>query len=329
MVACSRPRTSKDVLRALVLDLATEDAAVLVDTSTRLSQSLRLMADAPGPVALEAARNTWKTALLAWQRASCFQTLPLVRSNALLRATFFPVRAVEIERLARSGDAENAESAAALGVDRKGMFALELVLFRGAGATAPALCERADADGDHARRFAAALGTNVAAHARAVTQELGDGKAFAEVYAQGGHENLNHLVSEMVGTIGSMSSGRLSKALSLEAVKPGQIKGDASGTALDILVTLVRGVQRLYEGGPRGGLTELVHAASASVDASLRMRLSAAGAAIEQAQRAQSLERERAFAAAREALRSLDRSLESEFSSTLGVTLLFAGPDAD
>ncbi|HEY0469254.1 MAG TPA: imelysin family protein [Polyangiaceae bacterium] len=329
-IACSRPRTSKDVLRALVLDVATEDAKEIVVASARLAEGLGAVVDGSTPAALDAARTAWKTALLSWQRATCFQTPALLKSNALLRAIFFPVRAPAVEHLALSGMASSDGSVSELGVDRKGMFALEVLLFGVPGTAATPLFERAGPEGQQARRFAQLLGANVAQYARAAASELGDGKATAESYAQGGQETLSRLVSQMVGTIGSLTSGRLSKALATDgASKPSQIEGYSSGSALDILETLVHGVERVYAGGRGGGLAELVHARSAALDASLRARFREARSALEQANRARGNVRSHELGAAQAAVRALDHALESEFTSALGVTLTFAGPDAD
>ncbi len=106
------------MLRALVLDVATEDTRELVATSAELAEALRAAVDQPVSAALGAARDAWKKALFSWRRAACFQTVPLVKSNALLRATFFPVRAAAVEQLALSGGAEGDQSVRELGVER-------------------------------------------------------------------------------------------------------------------------------------------------------------------------------------------------------------------
>lgn len=328
-MACSRSATPHDVLRALVLDLATADAQDVVAASARLAASLGAAASATAPADLGPARSAWKTALLSWQRAKCFQTPALVKSNALLRATFFPVRAPAVEHLALSDEAVNDHSISELGVDRKGLFALEVLLFGAPGTTAPPLVERDGAEGQRARRLTQLLGANVAQYARSAAAELGDGEATAESYARGGQETLSRLVSQLVGTVGSITSGRLSKALVSDGGKPSQIEGYSSGSALDILVTLVQGVERLYVGGSRGGLANLVHARSTALDSSLRARFRDARAALERANRMRGNFQSQELASAHVAVRALDHALESEFTSALGVTLAFDGPDAD
>jgi predicted lipoprotein len=329
--ACSRARTRKDVLRALVVDLATEDMRAIDATSRDLSESLRAAIDGPEPARLEAARSAWKKAVLAWRRASCFQTVPLVKSNALLRATFFPVRASAVESLALSGKPLSDKGVSELGVDQKGLFALEVLLFGAPEGVDAPLGERLELEGVRVRELAHLLGANVAECALAAARELGDGEAFAETYANAGQESLNRLVSQMVGVLGSIASGRLSKALLPDGQsRPSEIEGYSSGSAIEILSALVSGVERLYRGGAGGGIADLVQATSAAVDQRVRDHFSRALSALERVRQSRAGRAEPELAnTAREAMRALDRLFETELASALGVTLMFAGPDAD
>src|SRR4051794_24943031 len=97
--ACEHVVTREEVLASLVRDVALPDCRALEGASAGLSQHIKRWASAPDDAAFSELRASWKQTLLAWKRAYAFRNGPLVESNALLRAMFWPVRGQAIDAL--------------------------------------------------------------------------------------------------------------------------------------------------------------------------------------------------------------------------------------
>src|SRR5262249_37785288 len=141
--------------------------------------------------------------LLAWERASCFPTMELTTSHALLRALFWPIRVGAVQSLVSGTGSLDQHMVSELGVDRKGLFALEFLLFGAPGQGVQPLVEAPGTTGMRARLLSLAIAENVAACAKAAS----DTKPVPTPADP--NPLLTLIVSQMSSTIGSISSGKL------------------------------------------------------------------------------------------------------------------------
>jgi predicted lipoprotein len=331
---CKRSVTREDVLAALARGVALPAMRVLADVDARLSSSLQALPDLPTARDLAAARAALAAAILAWERAYVFRSGPLVESNAFLRARFWPVRQSALHALLLGADAIDDARVAALGVDVKGLFALERLLWervpseQGDGF----LFERAPV---RSRALALALARDVAAHGAQAARLLGDGRAFVQKFAEGGQGQLTLLVTQLVQSVEALFTDRLERVLGLYKsgrLKSGELLGDFSGLSTRALCTSLHEVCALYLGAHEDGLSALVKQAAPSIDAHLRSALSQARSAADAigsplehvvAHDARKIER------ARERVKAVELGFKVELTSALGVTLSIAAGDGD
>jgi len=336
LAGCRRPATRAQVLAALARDVGGADVAAVLSGSEGLAAALAALAAAPSPATLGAARAQWRHAILVWKRAYCFRNGPIVETNALLRVTFWPARALALEAILRGTASIDQRLLDEQGTDVKGLYAIEALLFPpGADDPAAVVARFAGAGGVRLRALAAALGRDVHGHALAAARAFGDGQAFAQRFAAGGQQSLSKLMGQMASTIETVAANRLQLVLDLSAsrlLKPAEVEGGAGGSSQAIALTQIEGTERLYTGSGGLGVGALVHAAAPAIDqrargafAGARAALQALGAPLE---RVVTTNRP-ALAVAAAVTKVLERSLKVDVASALGVTLTFQTGDGD
>jgi predicted lipoprotein len=124
-----RQNPRERVLEQTIRRVAIPDARLIFDATHVLKANVEQLQRVASVEQLALTQRSWRNAVLAWERAIAFQQGPFVDSSALLRAAFWPVRRDAIDE--RLADTDSADSAllAGLGVDVKGLFALEQLLF--------------------------------------------------------------------------------------------------------------------------------------------------------------------------------------------------------
>ncbi|HEY3255863.1 MAG TPA: imelysin family protein, partial [Polyangiaceae bacterium] len=278
--ACQRAITKTEVLRALVDQVVVPNTAAVAENSRRLVGEIAHLSGDPTAVTLHAAREQWQRALLSWKRADAFRSGPIMARNSLMRVMFWPVRTAAIDALLEGSPTIDDASIAALGVDRRGLFALEHLLYSAsdelmvAAFVGPA--------GERRARLARALASNVALDAEQLVRALGDGKAFADKLADGGQDSLNQLIGQLVHTVENVSASRLTRISGLAKsgrLQATEIEGGSSRMSQQIALTYLRASERLFLGVERG-LSDLVRALSSAVDDRVRAAFRQAIAAV-------------------------------------------------
>lgn len=329
--ACRRQVTRGEVLEALARDVLATDIVAIVGVSRNLEKAVASLAGAPSPEALAAAREAWRDAAIRWKRGYCYRNGPLVETAALLRAAFWPARPDGIDLLLKRPLPEG-DYVRTLGVDVKGLYALEYLLFgKGGEPVGPGRFTGPEAES--VREFARAIAMDVRHWAEKANSALGDGKRLAMRLATGGQESLDYLVNQMAGTAESVHE-RLAQVQELargDRLKPRDVEGWPSGTSTEILATLIAGTERIYLGegaglealvvGAAPGLAPRFRAAFGGVREALR----ALSGPLEEAARTKQKELGEAAAKAR----ILELALKVELPSALGVTLTFSSTDGD
>jgi uncharacterized protein len=333
--ACTQRPKREAVLEAIVRGIVAPDSAALAADSHVLDETVHRLVREPSPAILADARNAWKRALLAWKRAYCFRNGPIVQSNALLRAMFWPPRQSAIDAALQSDRVVDVGFLEELGVDAKGLFALESFLFSASHDDGAVLARFAGAGGDRIRQFSGALASSVTEYADGVARAIGGGTVYAATFARGGQESVNRLVNQMVDTMESGVAGRLIRVAELEEnhrLTPSEIEGWPSGTSRDIVLAYATSTERLYSGGAGMGLADLVHGVAPAIDRHLRevwsKLLSSLRAMTAPLERTVKVDRPALMQGAR-AAKEVEVALKTELASALGVTLTFSAGDGD
>ena len=330
---CRRAGAKEEVLRALVERVVVPNTADVAKTSRRLAVDLARLVAEPSLASLRASREQWQRALSSWKRADVFRSGPIMDTNCLLRAMFWPVRTGAIDALLQGSASIDDASIDAMGVDRRGLFALEYLLYP-AQAEDRILAGFVGPGGERRARFASALASNVSLHADQAARSLGDGKEYARKFAERGQDSLSLVVGQLVHTVENVSATRLARISSLAKrglLQATEVEGGVARVSQEIALTYLRGAEQLYLGVDHG-LRQLVSALSGAVDDQIRSTFSQAIAAVSNL----GLPLEEvakqdpgALDAAAGVVKKLERGLKTDLASTLGVTMTFSSLDGD
>lgn len=328
-----RPTQREIVLADLVRRIAVPDARAILAHSKTLAAALRSERLQPSAADVQPARRTLGNAALAWQNAYAFRNGPIIETHAFIRSAFWPTRREAVREILDGSDAFDSKFVEGLGVDLKGVFALEHLLFEG---------PNPDAEGwlvgparRRARAFAVALADDALAYATKANRLLGDGAEFAERFARGGQESINLLVNQMVGTLETAAARRLEHVVATHAngtLRIKDVQGGACGLSTEIPRAWLATTQRVYLGAEGKGLSQLVAAAAPRIDADLRQAFARANSLMAKidAPLEQFVTRDSAtIAEAVTALKTLEMALRVDLVSALGVTLTFTASDGD
>jgi predicted lipoprotein len=260
-LAACRKRDRAGVLAALAREVVGAMARDVRARTAALDARLQTLEQAPGPEALRDAQSAFKQAILAWRRAYAFRDGPFVSSNAFQRATFWPARPATIREVVTGQAPIDARLIAGLGLDAKGLFAVEYLLF-----------DRELPASDRPRRYARALAANVLGYADRILRLLGDGRGYGASFAGAGQASINQLVAQSMDNLDMVLGkfDRVSRAAGSGQPTPLAAEGYFSGTSLDIAGALIGGTQQLYLGLAGGGLSDLVAAVSPDIDAHVK-----------------------------------------------------------
>ena len=332
---CRQPDVRELALRGTVERVLIPDARAITQTSRALQAALLQLSASDTALALAQARAAWRSAALAWQRAFAFPHGPYIATQALLRASYWPVRSNAIADLVLGREPIDAQRVARLGVDVKGIFAIEHLLFEDqpqherAGGSWLLGPSRA-----RALMLLRACSDDVCAHAQAGSAALGDGEPFISDFARAGQLSVNRLVNQLLGTV-ETAALRVQGVLARQAqqrLEPRDVEGGPSGTSSELLATWLAVCARAYGTDSPPSLAGLVESAAPAIHTHAVGAFSAALEAIERL--GQPLERAvqthpAQLTAALEKLKRLEVALRSELASALGVTISFGSRDGD
>jgi len=259
-------RDQGSVLSGLVMEVVLGMAREMRVESHALHASLRALSSDPGPEPQRAAQAAFKRTTLAWKQAYAFRTGPFVDSEAFQRAAFWPARPTLIDTVLGGREPIDEQRVEQLGVDARGLYALEYLLFEETNAQAMRLA--GDDHGARARAYALELSVNVLGYANRMQRLLGDGRNYAANFSNAGKQSVTTLATQTLDTLSVVSGkfARVQRARSENRPLPFAVEGYFSGSSLEVVLAIVAGTKRLYLGGGSGGLSALVAATSKPID---------------------------------------------------------------
>jgi predicted lipoprotein len=335
LAGCQRAPQKSQVLAAMVREVAVPLHRSLDGESRALATAVSSFTAAPSAETLAAARAIWKETAVAWRRAFAFREGPLLETSALLRAAYWPPNPKLYPAMLADGQPIDAGRIEEVGVEAKGLFVIEALLFEG-GEPGAALSLWQGPAGARRGELVKALANDVASYGRVVAGRLDTGgEAFATSYGNAGQGSLNRLVNQFIETIEGIAVNRLQLVVGLSdshLLRASEVEGWPSGSSRELALAPILASQQLYLGGPSGGVSALVRHASPEQDEHLRAafalsvaRIEALGAPLEQvvSQRRAALEDAAAVT------RALEVLVKTELANALGVTLTFVSGDGD
>jgi predicted lipoprotein len=264
-VGCGK-RDQASVLSGLVTEVVLGMAREMRVESSATHAAVRALSSEPNLARQRAAQTAFKRATLVWKQAFAFRAGPFVDSEAFQRAAFWPARPTLIDALLSDREPIDQQRGQQLGVDARGLYALEYLLFDESNAKSVLL--PADVRGERARAYALEVSANVLGYADRIQRLLGDGSSYAASFSKAGKQSVDTLVSQALDTLSVVSGkfARVERARSENRPLPFAVEGYLSGSSLDIVLAIVAGTKRLYLGGGSGGLSQLVAFASKPID---------------------------------------------------------------
>jgi predicted lipoprotein len=332
--SCAAPGDPRELALSRVIErVLLPNVQDIARASHKLQAAIAPLCAAPSDATLAAAQLAFRDACAAWQRGYAFQEGPLVTTGALLRAAFWPVQPRAISELLTADTPIDAEQIAALGVDKKGLFALEQLLFSDPSEAAPQIFSRPERRA-RAAQLTAALAADVVAHAERASTALGDGTSYRDEFARAGQSSLNRLVNLLLNNVEGLVM-RLQRTVRLadtHRLRSTDVQAAKSGMSNDVLRAWFSVCTHIYHADRDYSLAALVQRAAPALASPLEQRftladqaLSAVSAPLDHAVR----EQPQRVSAALDTLRALEVAVRAEVVSALGVTLTFTSSDGD
>jgi predicted lipoprotein len=317
------------------------------DTGTgALATALAALEATPTESTLTTAQSAWRAARIPWSEQESFRIGPAEVLHTGAAVDQVPSTS-GIDSLLASDASLTEPAVAELGANRKGMLAMEYVLFDAEGGNA-AVLSRLTAEGSagaRRRAYLKALGAVMHADAVAVRAawEPEQGNYLGQLSSAGSSgskyttqkDAVDEVVNRLIASV-ETAELKLSKPLGFDTggtIRPEQEEARRSDNSLKDLEDTVRGLEHVWLGANGdGGLSRVVAASNKTLDETVRGDLAAVRSALEAIPsplRKALYEHREDVEAARAAFANLRATLTSEVVANLGVTIKFNDNDGD
>ena len=346
VVACTQepPPSRQDVLTSLTDQVIVPRFQSVLEGMNGLRAALHSLCSDPTPANLDTARAAWRDAREPWLRSQAMWFGPVMDRRSRILVDWSPVDPERIEATLVKRESVSANDVREFfGSTQRGLGAIEYVIF----GEDPAVLESLDEPGGIRCQYLTALGDVVADEMAAVLAEwMGDGsdgdgyagyfKGTASI-ALVEQQAVDEAVRTSVFITRSINDMRLGKALGAEGGKadPSAIPGGNAHNAVADLRNQVLGMQDVYLGAEPDtglGVSDLVRGVSEEADDRMRDHFTATLAAIDdlpEPLQSAVLDNPEPVRLAHQRFQELQRALNTEVVSLLGVTVGFADTDGD
>ena len=342
--ASEPPPSQRDVLVSLADDLIVPRFQAVGTETGQLRDALHSLCADPDVDTLASARTAWRDARTPWLRSQSMWFGPVMQRRSRILVDWSPIDPERIETtLAKRESVLPDDVREFFGSTQRGLGAIEYVIFDDDAAVLASLGE----PGGIRCQYLTALGDVVADEMSGVLADwTGDGsgndgyagyfKGTAGV-ALVEQQAVDEVVRTSVFITRSINDMKLGKALGADGGQPdpSAIPGAGGSNAVADLRNQVLGMQDTYLGaGTEGalGVSALVQGVSADADERMRRHFTAALAAIDGLQeplQSTVVSDPEPARLAHQRIQELQRALNTEVVSLLGVTVGFADTDGD
>lgn len=307
------------------------------DAAAALHEATEALCAAPSPAALDTARQKWRAARQAWLQTEAYRFGPAMERRSASLVDWHPVDAAAIDANLAGGESVTGERVREyLPATQRGLGAAEYLLF-GAGsdvlaAGGPERCAYLEAVTAVARAETAGILSDWQGDAENPGYAgFYDGTAASSLLDR---EAEAVAVRSLVFQVRAIANMRLAPALGLDGAADvsGIPSGDADNSGADLLSQL-DGIAALYAGGAGGlGLSDRVRILSGDTDARMLAAIDASSAAVRELGGSIIAQLDTAPAEAQavyDRIKEMQRILNTEIVSLLGVSVGFADTDGD
>lgn len=342
--ASAAPPSRQDVLASLADDLIVPRFQAVATESGQLRDALHSLCAQPNADTLDGARTAWREARSPWMRSQAIWFGPAMDRRSRILVDWSPIDPERIEAtLVKRESISASDVREFLGSTQRGFGAIEHVIF---GRDAAVLESLADPGGIRCQ-YLTALGDVVADETSGILADwTGDGSESGGYagYFKGtagvalvDQQAVDEVVRTSVFITRSINDMRLGKALGADGVDadPSAIPGGEGHHAVADLRNQVLGMQDTYLGpGTDGalGISALVQGVSREANDRMRGHFTAALGAIDglrEPLQSTVVSDPEPARLAHQRIRELQRALNTEVVSLLGVTVGFADTDGD
>lgn len=345
-IACSGepPPSRQDVLVSLTDGLIVPRFQAVAGEMGELRDTFNALCANPNAGTLDKARTAWREARAPWLRSQSMWFGPVMDRRSRILVDWSPVDPERIEATLAKRESVSANDVREFfGSTQRGLGAIEYVIFGDDAATLASL----DDPGGIRCQYLTALGDVVADETAGVLADwTGDGSAGSGYagYFKGTaavalveQQAVDEVVRTSVFITRSINDMRLGKALGANGGQPdpAAIPGGSGHNAVADLRNQVLGMQDTYLGaGAEGalGIGDLVRGVSEAADERMRGHFTATLAAIDGLQeplQSTVVSDPEPARLAHQRMQELQRALNTEVVSLLGVTVGFADTDGD
>ena len=331
--------TRAEMLQSLTAQVILPGYTAAAAGLAQLEQSLEGLCASPAQAGLDAARQDWRAARQGWLRTESYRFGPAMERRSVSLADWWPIEADKIDAHLDGGEEITEERVLEyLPATQRGLNAIEYLLFGpGSGALA---------DGSGAERRCAYLRSLSAVARDEADGILADWQGSEEAAGYAGYfdgtgslalldsEAEAEAVRSLVFQVRAIANMRLGAALGIDGeADAGAIpSGDADNTREDLLSQL-DGIAAVYRGADGGlGLSARVASVSEETDARMAAAIESTIAATESLGGSIIAQLEANPAQVRavyDSMKELQRVLNTEIVSLLGVSVGFSDTDGD
>jgi predicted lipoprotein len=314
-----------------------------------LSSLLDALQSAPADADLPAIRQAYLDVRGPLQEAQAFGFGPAAELHSSATLDQSPIDTAKVDAELASADALTPASLKKLGANKRGLHAIEYLLFPADDSAVDEALLADDAAGERRRQFASIAAELVAGSAAelrdAWAPEHGDyAGRFAKPGAKDSVEQrvqacLDTLLNETVVLSEVVANAKLGKPLGSSTggvIDPSLQESERAEASLSDMLGNLRGIRNIYVGtrdaSTGSSLSSLVHAQSPSADLDARRALAAAEQAVTQIPEplTQALvDSPETVTAAYDSIKALKRVLATEVLGSLGASLKFSDNDGD
>ena len=330
--------TRAEVIQSLTAQVILPGYQAAAASMATLKQSVDALCSAPSDAGLDAARDAWRDARQAWLRTEAYRFGPAMDRRSMSVVDWWPIDAGKIDRNLADDDEVTAERVTEfLPATQRGMSVAEYLLFEqeGAGLSAGSDSQRCS----YLKAVATVVSDEVAG-ILADWQGTADSRGYASYFDGTGSLALidsdaeAEVVRSLVFQVRSIANMRLGAGLGVDQeVDASAIPTGGADHSREDLLSQLDGIASVYRGAEGGmGVSARVSAMSAEIDARMLAAIEATITAVRNLDGSIITQLEGNPAQVRavyDNMKELQRVLNTEIVSLLGVSVGFSDTDGD
>ena len=332
------PATRSEVLRSLSSRVIVPGYASAAEKMALLAQSVTALCANPGEPELAAAQSAWREARQAWLRTEAYRFGPAMDRRSISLVDWWPIDAEKIDRNLASDEEISTERVSEfLPATQRGLSVAEYLMF---GAGSAGLSDGSGSKRCVYLRSVVDVASDEVAGILADWQGSGESGAYADYFDGTGSlalidsEAEAEVIRSLVFQVRTIANMRLGAVLGIDTqADASAIPSGGADNSREDFISQLEGVAAIYRGADGGmGVTARVASISAETDARMLEAIEAAIAAASALEGSVISQLEANPAQVRSVydnIKGLQRVLNTEIVSLLGVSVGFSDTDGD